>query len=230
MRGKIALLATLLVGLLAPAAEAITIPPTQEETTTSNVRGQVRKIIVDSDGGEVRVQAGSPSSVRRTERWVYERPSVRVTFTRSGLLAVRSRCPDRPLNNCSVDILANITRTATVLVVTETGGVRINDIESPSVVGRTSNGRVQMNRVSADEVKATTSNGDVAVRVSGTLSATELRTNNGNIAAIVPRGAYAMNVHVDNGYVYMSGVRNRGNAARRLFARTNNGDITISGR
>jgi hypothetical protein len=230
MKGFVAaLLAAAFVALVGPAAHAITIPPTQEETTTSRMSGVVRKLLIDSDSGDVTVRPGRRTTVTRTEHWVYQRPSVRLTF-HNGTLTVINRCPDAPLNNCWTDITADIAPTAVVQTYTASGVMRVSGIRSPKVHALSSNGRVLLSDVAADDVKASTSNGDVKVNLTSAPALTSLRTSNGEIDAIVPRGTYSLDVRVGNGDVRVRGVSNRRNSAHKLSAATNNGDISITGR
>jgi putative adhesin len=228
-RGFVALFVAALLGVSAPTAHAITVPPTQEARTTSQINGVVRKLLVDVRGGSVVVSNGRRTTVTRTEHWVYQRPSVRMTFSH-GTLSITSRCSNAPLNYCSTDVTATIASTATVLAYSEDGFVRVSGIHSPSVHGMTDNGNVSLADVSADDVKATTNNGDVRVNLTSAPAKTHLRTSNGDINAIVPRGSYALDIRVGSGRVRTQGITNRRSSVHKLSAYANNGNISISGR
>jgi hypothetical protein len=227
-RGFVALL-VLLSFLLVPAAGAITIPPTQESTSTSHMAGSVRKIVVDSNSGDVTVKPGSGTTIKHTDHWFYDKPTVKVSLS-DGVLTVSSRCSNAPLNNCWTEVTASVARTAVVQAASDNGFIHVSGMRTTSVSGLTNNGDVLVSNVQSHLVKATTSNGDVKVNLSSAPDDTLLRTDNGNVTALVPRGRYVLDLRVSSGDVQVSGVRNSRNSPHKLSARTTNGDITISGR
>ena len=230
MREKavVALLVVVAV-LVGPAASALPTLPTRSETSTSTFRGQVTKLIVDSDAGNVVVNPGRPASVRRTERWVYDRPQIRTTFS-GGVLSIRSRCSNAPLNGCSTDFTITVTPTAVVEVFTNNGPVRVSGITSSLVRATTDNGAISFTDIAADTVKAQTANGNVVARLTRAPAETRLRTANGDLTADVPRGVYTLDISATSGSVRVTGVQNRPNSGHMLSARSSNGNVRVAGR
>jgi hypothetical protein len=231
-RGVLALLLVFVSLGFVPSARAqsITIPPSQESSSASHVNAQVRKIVVDSDSGDVTIKPGSGATVKHTDHWVYAKPSV-TTKLSGGVLTVTSHCPNNaPLNNCWTEITASVTRTALVQAESALGFIHVAGIRTSSVSAVTSNGNVVVSGVEAKTVSAKTSNGDVKVSLSAAPDDTRLRTSNGNVTAVVPKGRYALELRAGYGDITVTGVKNSRRAAHKLAARTSNGDITISGR
>jgi hypothetical protein len=230
-RGVVALLVLASFGFLPVArSQSVTIPPSQESTSSSHVNGTVRKVVVDSNGGDVTIKPGNGATVKHTDHWVYDKPTV-TTKLEDGVLTVTSRCSNAPLNNCWTEVTASVPRMAGVQVNSSLGFVHINGMRTDDVSAATSLGEVAITDVQAKTVKAGTSNSDVRVNLSTAPDDTTLRTTNGNITALVPRGTYALALKSSNGNIrVVNGVRNSHTAAHKLSARTSNADITISGR
>jgi hypothetical protein len=229
-RGVVALVVTLSFGLVPAArAQSVTVPPTQERTSTSHVSGYVRKIVVDSNSGDVTVRPGTGTTVTHTDHWFYDKPAVKITLS-NGILTVTSRCPNAPLNNCWTEIAASVARTAAVQVTSSLGYVHVGAMHAASVIAQTSNGDILLSGVQSKTVKATTANGAVKAALTSAPDSAALRTANGDVSAFVPRGAYALDVRDSYGDVTVTGVRNSRTSPHKLSARTSNGDIKIEGR
>ena len=217
---------------IAPVAhsQSITVPPSQEATSSSHFGAAVRKIVVDSDGGDVTIRPGN-ATVKHTDHWVYARPTVKSALS-NGVLTVTSRCPNNaPLNNCWTEITASVARKAVVEVKSSLGYIHVGGMRTSGVSAATSLGDVVITDVEARTVKADTSNGDVKVNLPAAPDDTRLRTSNGDVTALVPKGKYALTLRDGYGDISVTGgVKNSPRAAHKLSARTSNGDITIRGR
>jgi len=219
-----------LLAVSAPARAAPILPSGHDEKTTSLVNGQVRKLVVDDDAGGVTVKPGSGTSVERNEHWVYARPRVSMSLSH-GVLSITTRCPNLPLNDCSVDVTTALDPHATIEVKARKGNVGVGAMGGPSIAVSTGNGNVQLSGVASRTVSATTSRGNVQAEFGAPAGDASLTTSNGNIAVLVPRGAYALNLRSRSGErVYLNGVTNDPHSPHRLTAATSNGSITVTGR
>jgi Putative adhesin len=228
-RGIVVLAVATLCALSTPLAHAITIPPSQEAKSSAHSNAIVRKVIVDSDSGDVTIKPGVGTTVSHTDHWVYQRGSVKTSIS-NGVLTVTSRCPQLVLNNCWTEITAAVARDATIDATTSNGTVGVTGMRPPSVSARTDNGDVVLSDVQTRLVKARASNGDVQVKLTSAPDDAQLRTNNGNVSAVVPTGRYALDLRIGNGNIAVTGVKDAPNSRHKLSARTANGDITVTGR
>jgi DUF4097 and DUF4098 domain-containing protein YvlB len=218
----------------------------KSKTTTSSVTERVTSIVLKTGNGDVHLQAGSSTTIRRTEHWTFARP--RVSITRSnGVLTVSASCPGGLFNRCWVDVDATVPADTAATVTTNNGDVAVLDLGGPRVSVRTNNGDVDLSSLTSDAVRVRTGNGDVHVvharssidvqtnngDVQTTLDAKKsvtVKTNNGDVALALPGGAYATEIHTNNGDVTKTGITGDSSRAERLSIRTNNGDVRVTGR
>jgi DUF4097 and DUF4098 domain-containing protein YvlB len=218
---------------------------THTSTTTTPISGGVTSLVVDADNGNIDVQTGPASNIRRTEHWSRSRPTVTVSES-GGVLTVISRCPRALVNRCYVDIVATVPVAAAARVTTTNGNLNVRDLGGPSLRARTTNGNVEVSAVSSSEIDCASTNGNVelsmlrsqrlrCVTKNGNIDASlgpvtdvTLTTTNGNIDARLPAGAYYLDAATTNGRVSKDGITSDPTSAHRVSAHATNGNVTLT--
>jgi hypothetical protein len=115
-----------------------------------------------------------------------------------------------------------------ISVATSNGPITFDGIAS-TVNARTSNGRIDATSVASEVFEASTSNGRVALEFDEPPSLVRVTTSNGAIEIVLPSDSppYAVEASTSNGSI-VTDVRTDPAAAGWIFARTSNGDVTVS--
>ena len=167
-----------------------------ERTSVLDLDGDVRRLVLEVDSGDVTVVASDRDGVRieRTETWSIERPSVSEQVV-DRELRVRAEC-NALLSWCDVSYVLEVPAGTTVLARTGSGSIEASgtgdvqadtgsgDVELTSVTGdadlRSGSGAVTLDAVRGGSIVAQTGSGDITVtraevsRVSG-------RTGSGDV-------------------------------------------------
>jgi hypothetical protein len=200
--------------VLTVAAPASALGPIHHQAERVGVPGKVTGLVVRGEVGNIKVVPGSVTRIVATEQWNLEAPKLRHTL-RDGLLRVSAPCPrttgivDLGLNNCAVGFVITVPRDVTVDARDSVGDILTRDLRGPESL-HSDVGNVVVDNVRATEIKASSSTGDVSLTV--------------------PAGVYAVDVHSDIGDAHVRGITVQSDAARKLTARTDTGDIRIIGR
>lgn len=115
-----------------------------------------------------------------------------------------------------------------IAVTTSNGAVTI-DGASATVSARTSNGPITGDALVSGSFEAATSNGRVVLEFVESPNSVRATTSNGAIEIVLPSDSppYAVEASTSNGNI-VTDVRTDPGAASSIFARTSNGDITVS--
>lgn len=151
------------LALVAVASSALSISQAllrSERTTVVDLEGDVTRLVLEVDSGDVRVQATEREGVRieRTETWSIERPAVREEVV-DGVLQVRADC-NAVLSWCDVAYVLQVPTGTTVLARTGSGSFEAEG--TGDVQADTGSGEVQLTSVTGD-ADVRSGSGDVAV-------------------------------------------------------------------
>lgn len=225
---------TLLLGsltLLGTAAGALPSPPGEtEERSSTPLRGPVRAVDVELEGGSVVIRQGSKPAVDVvTSSSGTAEPEVRVVHE-DGLLDIEAEC-DYPLqspivvvngyNACRIDLVITVASRAVATTVDAQGDVSVtglrgrHDLRSGTgdltVVGTsgthllaTTSGRLTTRDVSGDTVGLTTSTGDLVVDRATATRSFGVRTSSGDVRAAGVRAA-SLSIVTSTGDVALTG-------------------------
>ena len=167
-----------------------------ERTTVVELEGEVQRLVLEVDSGDVRIVAADRGGVRleRSETWSIERPSTSEELA-DGVLRVRADC-SALLSWCDVAYVVEVPTGTTVLARTGSGSVEAEgtgdvradsgsgDVELLSVRGdadlRTGSGEVVVDDARGGSVVARTGSGDITVTRSD-VARTSARTGSGDV-------------------------------------------------
>jgi DUF4097 and DUF4098 domain-containing protein YvlB len=110
------------------------------------------------------------------------------------------------------------------------GDIDIVARDAGAIQARTDSGDVVVTTRDTRDVDAQTDSGDVVVAVSGLPRRIVGATDSGDVRVVVPAGAYRVGTETDSGDVEVDGISRNDRAGRSIEARTDSGDVTLSGR
>jgi hypothetical protein len=112
----------------------------------------------------------------------------------------------------------------------DAGDVDVVTRDVRAVDARTDSGDVVVTTRATRDIEAQTDSGDVVVAASDLPRRIVVATDSGDMRVIVPRGEYAIATQTGSGDVNVDGISRTERAARSIEARTDSGDVTLSGR
>ena len=187
----------------------------------------VRRLVVQTDSGAVRVAAGDVDSVEiayTTATLGGREPHVDVRRT-GDVQRASYACPDR-IGVCRVDFEIRVPRNRPIDVAigTDSGDVELVGLQGELEV-TTDSGSIDGFALTSALVSAETDSGDVAL---GFLEAPEqisLASDSGDLEVLVPRGAVGVRATTESGTVTFAGIERR--EGDQLVATTGSGDIHV---
>ena len=211
-----------------------------ERTSVIELDGELTRLVLEVDSGDVRVVASDRDGVRveRTETWSIQRPSATEQVV-DDVLRVRADC-NAALSWCAVSYVLEVPSGIAVLARTGSGSFEASgtgevqadtgsgDIELSSVRGdadvRSGSGEVTVDRVTGGSVVARTGSGDITVsrseveRVSG-------RTGSGDVEVGLTVEPEEVLARTGSGDVDVE--LPRGDASYAVTVRTGSGDQRV---
>ncbi|HVX68555.1 MAG TPA: DUF4097 family beta strand repeat-containing protein [Mycobacteriales bacterium] len=201
-------------GVVASAAPANAIGPVHHQTQRAVVVGNVTALVIRGEVGNITVVPGPVTRITAREQYNLEAPRLAHSLD-DGVLRVSAPCP-RPtgiielgLNDCAVDLLITVHRAVTVDASNSVGDIRARGLRGAETL-RTDVGDIVIDDVRAPHLRAVSDTGDISMSVAA--------------------GTYAVDVHSDVGDTRVRGISVASDAPRTLSARTDTGDIRITGR
>lgn len=201
--------------------------PEQRTGGTERVDGAVRRVEVDADAGDVRLTAGTSSSVVKDLRWSGS-PMPEVEQRLDGdVLRVTARCPRRNGGHCE----ANLTITVPAASSARTS-VAAGDVTADGLTGaldlETAGGDVQVTGAGPADVRAGSTGGGVDVALARAAPSVTAETTGGDVVVRVPSGrSYDVSTETTAGDEQVD-VPTAPGAGNRVSARTTAGDVTVT--
>lgn len=248
---KQVLLVLALFVVLVPAAIVLADVAFQNTTvTTHRFPGPIDRIVVRADRGDVELVPGRGLSVRvrETRHYLFQQPTLE-RDVRDGTLTLVARC-DAPFGlTCVSDLRVSVPAGATITLDVDAGDVDARGIdvrrarlrsdsgdarlelvgEQALVHARADSGGVDIRVRDARVIDAQTDSGDVVVAADARPRRIRAVTDSGNVRIVVPAGRYATSPKTDSGNVTVDGISRNDRAPSAIEARTDAGDVTLSG-
>lgn len=220
-----------ILGATSAWAINLQVPPTlNERDRTIPISGTVRSVIVRTDIGRIVVGSGSKHQIRVHETWNFARAEV-TSSLKDGVLTVRGDCPNDATswNKCSTDLTIVVPSSVVVDAFSNFGDITTKGLRGNEKLV-TNFGDVRTIAVTASNVSAVTDYGEVLVDlVTAPMKATA-RSNFGDVSLKVPAGTYAIDADTQFGDVTVTGVKDDGDAPRRITGTSEYGDVAIASR
>lgn len=164
---------------------------------------EVRSVDVTTDGGDVRIVAGSGDQITVTatiEEGIHSpKNTQRIT---GGVLSISSGCPAWSVAWCDVSYVIELPPDLAVRVETETGDVTLSGLTNTLTI-TTDTGNVNATAVGPGAVSITSDTGTVDLTFGTSPSALTVATDTGDIDVVVPADgrAYLLSAKADTGDV-----------------------------
>ena len=193
--------------------------------------GPLMGIEIDVGSGDVHVLGGGRSDVhvRKTERSVYgQSPRERLALE-SGVLKIGSQCASLIVGTCSAKYELSVPDNVALTIRTTDGDVHLEGYRGSANVA-TTRGRIAINGFCGFLLQAKAGRGDIAVDTQCAPERLDLRSDRGDVTAVVPKGRYRIEADTNDGRVLLSGVIAADDALWEIQALSGSGDVTISAR
>jgi hypothetical protein len=189
---------------------------------------EVQRIEVDVGDGNVTILGGGLDevAVRRTDHYAYDRYPSEWRTLENGVVRISSRCPSLVIGSCAADYDLTISDNVPVVVRVEHGNVRLTNYRGSAELEARA-GSITVNGFCGFALQAATKQGDIDARTACSAERLELRTDTGNVHAIVPRGRYRVDTDTNAGTVVVRGITQIFDAPWAIQALSNTGDVTI---
>jgi hypothetical protein len=223
------------------------------EHRTHVLRGEVSRVVVRGDSGDVRLRPGPADrvEVRETRRSWLGDPKLDLSL-RGGVLDVAVDCPGFA-PECSDDLAIAVPAAAAARGVfdlrTDSGDVAATGVGGPltmqtdsgdvtgarlagaTVRGHSDSGDVRLALLApARAVTGSSDSGDVRLALAAAAATVKASTDSGDVDVAVPAGRYRIGADTDSGDVSLDRVQPDDRAARRIDATTDSGDVAVRGR
>jgi hypothetical protein len=222
------------LGLLVLSGVAFGLSELLHRTAESRsvVAGQVHKIVVRADAGDVDVRAGLTGDVvvQRHDAWLVDRPSVHERYA-NGVLTIDTGCGGlKAVLRCRTDLMIDAPPEVDVQVKTKSGDVDLRGLSGRADV-ETDSGDIRTHRLEPVTMRATTEAGDVSLDLFGQPARTEAISDAGDVRVTVPYGQYRVDATADGGgEAKVEGLIRDDLAPQAIVALTNVGDIVVRAR
>ena len=165
----------------------------EERTSTYNVRGSVTMITLDMGEANLQIVGGGSQptvQVSHTDRYAFGHPAQAQRIVKGGTLELRARCPAALLGSCSSTYRLRVPDNVPVRVKTTSGSVSVEQLSRLRRRSTTRSGDVELRRLvrlpppgPGGRRRRPRDRRLLAERL-------ELRSSDGDVRAVVPRGRY----------------------------------------
>jgi hypothetical protein len=188
----------------------------------------VSRVELQVGDGDVEILGGGPLqvAVRRSERSAYDQaPEERRTLV-EGVLRIESRCPPILLGACAADYRLTVPDNVPVTVSESSGNVRMTSYRGAAEI-ETDRGDILVDAFCGFALRARSTTGNVRVSTVCSPERLELRTEQGDVHAVVPAGRYRVDADATRGEVAVRGLRRAEDAPFQIQALSTTGNVTV---
>jgi Putative adhesin len=205
---------------------------TSHETriTSYAVQGSLAGLELDLGAADVELVGGGQGAleVRRTDRFAFDHPSVERRTVSSGVLRIASDCPKSVPSGCKVSYRVAVPDNVPVTVRSSTGAVKLGALRSSALV-QTDSGDVDIDGFCGFQLSARSRMGDVRASTVCSPERMELRSGDGDVRAVVPRGRYRVDAVSDAGRQRVRGLTVTDDAPFLIQALSTRGAVEVQG-
>lgn len=205
---------------------------TSHETriTSYAVQGSLAGLQLDVGGADVELVGGGQGAleVRRTDRFTFDHPSVERRGVSNGVLHISSACPKAVPSDCSVSYRVAVPDNVAVTVRTSTGTVNVGALRASARI-QTDSGDIAVDSFCGFRLSARSRAGDVGATTVCSPERMELRSGDGDVRAVVPRGRYRVDAVSDAGRQRVRGLTVTDDAPFLIQALSTRGTVEVQG-
>jgi predicted outer membrane lipoprotein len=200
-----------------------------KRTTSYDFAGPLLGIEIDVGRGDVEILGGGRSNVhvRRTERFAYDHEPREQLALEDGVLKIGSDCARLVVGTCSADYALTIPDNVAVTIRAADGDVRLRGYRGSAKV-TTTRGAIAVEGFCGFALQATAGRGDIRAGTACAPELLELRSDEGDVTAVVPSGRYEIDADTNEGRVAVRGVVAAEDAPWKIQALSGKGDVTVA--
>jgi Toastrack DUF4097 len=198
--------------------------------TSYSVQGSLGGVELDLGAGSAEFVRGGQGAleVRRTDRFSFDHPATERRDVRGGVLHIGTACPKTVPSGCEVAYRVAVPDNVPVTVRTTTGTVKLGDLRSSARV-KTDSGNVVVDGFCGFQLSARSRAGDVRANTVCSPERMELRSGEGDVRAVVPRGRYRVDAVSDAGRQRVRGLTVTDDAPFLIQALSTRGAVEVQG-
>jgi len=204
---------------------------TSDRTSTSyTASGALLGIEIEVARGDIEILGGGPDVlVRRTARSLYGHEPHERRVIAGGVLRIESSCAALVVGSCRSDYRITVPESVSITIAAERGDVRLTGYRGSADLA-TKGGSISADAFCGHTLQATARGGSIDVAAICSPEHLELRTDTGNVEAVVPPGRYGIDAETNAGAVAVRGLERDPAAPWTIRALSNSGDVTLAGR
>jgi hypothetical protein len=196
-------------------------------STTYSVSGAMLGVELDVGGGNVEILGGGDEVlVRRTERSLFGHEPQEQRTVEDGVLRITSRCVSFVLGSCSADYRVTVPQSVSVTITADQGDVNLAAHRGSAQIV-TGGGSITADAFCGFVLQATARGGNIDISAICSPERLELRTDTGDVRAVVPPGRYSIDADSNIGTVDVRGLERADDAPWRIQALSSSGDVTV---
>jgi hypothetical protein len=204
----------------------------QEHVTAYAVRGAPTSITLDLGDADAEIIGGRSESrveVSRTERFAFGQQANAWRGVNGGVLRLRSRCPSTVLGTCSASYRLTVPSNIPLTVRTGSGDVRLTGFRGSARIA-TETGDIAARSFCGLLLQAQAASGDVSATAACPPERLEMRSQSGDVHAVVPPGRYRIDADTDEGERSVRGLIAVEDAPFHILALSGAGDVELEAR
>jgi hypothetical protein len=202
----------------------------QTRVTTYAFRSPIRRVELRLASGTA-VIAGSSSAtvqVQRTDNYSFGHAAREQQSLTDGVLRITSSCPRIVVGSCSASYRLAVPETVAVDVETAGGDIRLTGFRGRAAVA-SHEGGVDVEAYCGFDLSAASVSGDVHVAAACSPRHLSLRSQSGDVTALVPPGRYRISATGAAGRERVSGVERDERAPFTIDAHSGTGAVAVEG-
>jgi hypothetical protein len=197
-------------------------------STSYDFAGPLLGVEIVVGHGDVEILGGGRSNVhvRRTDRFAFDHAPKEQLALEDGVLKVGSECASLVIGTCSADYALAIPDNVALTIRAAQGDVRLLGYRGSAEVTAT-RGSIAVDAFCGFVLHATAGRGDIDVGAACAPERLELRSERGDVTAVVPPGRYQVDADTTAGRVAVRGVVAAEDAPWKIQALSGSGDVTV---
>ena len=221
----------LALGAAAAGMLILWITTSGERETSYSLAGPLLGVDIAVGEGGVRILGGGRSDVhvRHTDRFAYGHEPHEQVDLEEGVLKINSGCPSLVVGTCSADYALSVPDNVAVTVRVANGNIRLGEFRGSAQL-TVEGGSIAVDGFCGFSLQASAGQGDIDVRTSCAADQLELRSDTGDVTALVPPGTYRIDADSNGGRVDVDGVQTSEDAPWAIQALSGSGDVKVGAR
>jgi Toastrack DUF4097 len=205
--------------------------------STSETASFVSQLSASPLGIELRVQSGdvvvvggsqSRLSIRHSDDSVFGHGPHERRSIRAGIVHISSSCPQLVIGHCWADYRLDVPDSVPISIRAENGSVRLVGYHGSADIA-TDGGAISVQGYCGFVLGAASASGDISVSATCSPERLTLRSDTGDVIAVVPAGSYRIQAASNSGATSVEGVSNDVGAPWAIQALSNSGIVRVTG-